>query len=197
MNLSNLLHTTLIFWIVLDPFANIPFFAALLKHLDPKRQRKVIWREMLIALGVMFGFFFFGQQFFQLFNISQPSLQITGGVILFIIALQLVFSKTFAHKTDKIPKEPFIVPLAIPSVAGPAILATISLYGGGVDGNNLVIFTAIVLSWLLLLPLVMLASLLKQIFGHRGLIALERLFGYILVLIAVQMALNGFVSVFK
>ena len=197
MNLSELLHTTLIFWIVLDPFANIPFFAALLKHLDPKRQRKVIWREMLVALTVMIFFFFFGQQFFKLFGISQPSLQITGGVILFIIALQLVFSKTFAHKTDKIPKEPFIVPLAIPSVAGPAIVATLSLYGGGVNGNNLVIFTALVLSWLLLLPLVILSSFIKQIFGHRGLIALERLFGYILVLVAVQMALSGVVAVFR
>lgn len=197
MNLSDLIHTTLIFWIVLDPFANIPFFAAFLKHYDPRRQQQIIVREMLIALGVMLFFFFFGQHFLHLFDISQPALQITGGVILFIIALQLVFSKTPSNQTTTLPREPFIVPLAVPSVAGPGILATISLYGAGIGNSKWMILAAIFLSWLFLLPLVMLASLIKKTFGHRGLITIERLFGYLLVLISVQMALTGFMSIFK
>lgn len=195
MNLSALLHTSLIFWIVLDPFANIPFFLTVLKPFDGPKQRKIILREMFIALAVMILFLFFGKGFFQLMHISQPSLEITGGIILFIIAMQMIFTPPAAKKPPSPPEEPFIVPLAVPAVAGPAILATITLYGGGGSDNGvLIILAAIFLAWLLLLPPLLLASNLKKWLGQRGIIAIERLFGYLIVVIAAQMTLSGIIS---
>lgn len=198
MKLSSLLHTTLIFWIILDPFANIPFFLSVLKHFDSKTQRRIILREMFIALGVMILFLFFGRGFFHILKISQPALQIMGGIILFLISMQMIFTPPAAKKHSSLPEEPMIVPLAVPAVAGPAILATISLYGGGGFNNGvLVILAAIILSWLLLLPTLLLASNLKKILGQRGIIAIERLFGYLVVVIAAQMALSGITSAMK
>lgn len=190
LSLSALVHMVFLFWIVLDPFGNIPIFVSLLKHFDPEKQRKIIMRELLIALGIMIVFLFFGQGFFQLLNITDASLQMAGGIILFMIALHMIFSTHKNEKTERIPKDPLIVPLAVPAVAGPGILATITLYGGGLQ-NNLLVLIAIVLSWLLLLPVLLFAPKLKQFLGENGTITAERLFGYIVILISTQMALNG------
>ncbi len=190
MNLSALVHMVFLFWIVLDPFGNIPIFISLLKHFDPEKQKKIIIRELLIALGIMIVFLFFGQGFFQLLNITEASLQMAGGIILFMIALNMIFSSHKNRKTERIPKDPLIVPLAVPAVAGPGILATITLYGGGLQ-NNLLVLIAIVFSWLLLLPVLLFAPKFKQFLGENGMITAERLFGYIVILISTQMALNG------
>lgn len=186
-----LFHMILLFWIVLDPFGNLPIFVSFLQHFNPQRQRKIIIRELLIALGIMVIFLFFGQGFFHLLNISTPSLQITGGIILFIIAIKMIFSTPKPEKdTERIPKDPLIVPLAIPAVAGPAILATLTLYGGGLQ-NNITVLIAIVVAWLLVLPILLFSPLIKKFLGENGLVAAERLFGYIIILISTQMALNG------
>lgn len=190
------LHMVFLFWIVMDPLGNVPIFVGLLKHFDPAKQRRIILRELLIALGVMFCFLFFGQGFFHLLNISGPSLQVSGGTILFIIAIKMIFSSPKPEQAGRIPKDPFIVPLAVPAVAGPAILATITLYGGGLE-NNVLVLIAIIIAWACLLPILMFASILKQLLGDNGVVAVERLFGYIVVLVSAQMALTGLLDVFK
>lgn len=195
MNLSSLLHTTLIFLFVLDPIGNIPLFVSVLRPFDPAHQRKIILREMVIALFVMLLFLFFGHAFFHLLHIDTPSLQIAGGVILFLIAIKMIIALPEKQKKKVSTKEPFkeplIVPLAIPAVAGPAILATISLYGGGVDASKVETILAILISWGISLPILLLSSLLRKTLGDNALIAIERLFGYLLVLISVQMAFAG------
>lgn len=188
---SELLHMTFLFLIVLDPPGNIPIFVSLLHHYPLKRQRAIIWREMLIALAVMIFFFFFGESFSTLLHIDACSMQIAGGIILFLIALRLLFSIPKHIKMTKLPKEPFIVPLAVPMVAGPGILATISLHSGGVASNNLLVFIAILLSWTLMLPFVFLSSFLKRVLGENGVAAIEQLFGYLIALVAIQMVVGG------
>ncbi|MFN0065023.1 MAG: MarC family protein [Chlamydiales bacterium] len=198
MTLSSIVHLTFLFLIILDPLGNVPIFVGVLKHLNHERQRLVIIREMLIALGVMIGFLFLGEAFFHFLHVDEHSLRITGGIILFLIAIPMIFSTPFeAEKRSVSRSEPLIVPLAIPAIAGPAILATITLYGAGVLQNKVTVFIAILIAWLLTLPILLLSPLLKKWMGDNGLTAIERLFGYLVILISAQMILQGLCGAFN
>lgn len=179
-----------LFLIVMDPLGNVPIFVGVLRHFDHEKQKKIILRELLIALTVMILFLFFGQGFFQILHVSQPSLQMAGGIILFIIAIRMIFSSPGEKKEGRITKDPLIVPLAVPAVAGPAILATMTLYGGSGESKWLVL-VALVIAWLFLLPTLIFSPFLKKILGENGIIAAERLFGFIVILVSTQMALTG------
>lgn len=196
MNIADFLQTTLVFFIIMDALGCVPLFLTILKPFDVKDQRRIIFREMIIALVVMIVFLFFGKAFFSLLAINQSSLQIAGGIILFIIAVKMVFSSQMPEKETRSTKEPLIVPLAIPSIAGPGILATISLYAG-IEGNKTATLLAVILAWLFSLPIALLSSNLKRILGTNGLIAVERLFGYLIVLISAQTTIDGIIASFK
>lgn len=191
----DLFHMAFLFLIIMDPLGNVPIFVGVLRHYEPKKQRKIIVRELLIALGFMVIFLFFGDGFFQILQVSEPSLQMAGGIILFIIAIRMIFASPSHEKTGRLPKDPLIVPLAVPAVAGPAILATMTLYGGS-EYSKLIVLTAVLIAWLLLLPILLFSPYLKQMLGENGITAVERLFGYLVVLVSVQMAINGLSSAF-
>lgn len=198
-SLNSLFHLTFLFWLILDSVGNIPLFVSLLKHFDPPKQRKIILRELTIALVVLFLAFFFGKNFFKLLNISEQSLQISGGIILFLISLDMIFAEPKQEKkesTKSFPKDPLIVPLAIPSIAGPAILTTIILYAGS-EGSKGTVFLAIFLAWLLSLPALLFSPLIKKFFGDNGIVAVERLFGFIVALISIDMIYRGIASFIK
>ena len=195
MSGSELFHLTFLFLVVMDPWGNIPIFISFLKHFDQKRQRAIIIRELLIAFGFLILFLFFGQGFFQLFNVREGSLQMAGGIFLFILAIRMIFANPGHEIGTKIPKDPFIVPLAVPAVAGPGILATMALYGGS-EGNTWTILIAVTLAWLITLPIILFSPLLKRFLGENGLVAIERLSGYLVVLVAVKMALQGIITTF-
>lgn len=191
--IHNLFHMSFLFLMVMDPLGNVPIFISAIKYFDPKKQRVIILRELLIALGFMIIFLFGGQGFFQLLHVSESSLQIAGGIILFLIAIPMIFATPHEEKVTRIPKDPLIVPLAIPAVAGPGILATMTLYGGTAENKSLVLL-AVIIAWLFLLPTLLFSPYLKKLLGENGLAAAERLFGYLVVLISTQMALNGLTS---
>ena len=116
-----LISAALLLFLVMDPLGNIPLYLTALKNVEPKRRTKVIFRELMIALLVMVIFLFSGQAFLSALHISEPALTITGGVILFLIALKMIFPQPNDGNVQE--EEPFIVPLAIPYVAGPSALA--------------------------------------------------------------------------
>jgi len=120
------LSATILLLLITDPIGNIPVFANALKHVPPERRPKVILREILIAFGLLLTFMFVGEGFLRVMNLSELSLQIGGGVILFLIALRMVFP-SHGVEVDDILTEPLIVPLAIPALAGPSALATVLL----------------------------------------------------------------------
>ncbi|MEZ5314862.1 MAG: MarC family protein [Chlamydiales bacterium] len=182
-----------LFLIIMDPLGNIPIFVSVLKHFDLQQQKRIIFRELLIALGIMILFLFFGQGFFRLLNVSNSSLQIAGGIILFLIAIQMIFALPGEEGKEKIPKDPLIVPLAIPAVGGPGILATMTLYGGTVN-NKFLTLLALFIAWLFLLPTLLFSGYIKKILGKNGITAAERLFGFIVILISTQMAISGLTS---
>jgi multiple antibiotic resistance protein len=188
---QSLFQLVFLFWVIMDSLGTLPIFVSLLKHLEPSKQYRVITRELLIALGLMILFLYFGQTFLKLMQISHATLQITGGAVLFLLAVKMIFSKPSIEQNEKkkIPKDPFIVPLAIPLIAGPGILATITLYAG--IENQFTVLLAIIIAWFLSLVVLLLSPFLNTRLGVNGVVAIERLFGYIIVLIATDMAYQG------
>ncbi len=182
-----------LFWVVLDSLGTLPMFVSLLKHCEPSKQYRIITRELLIALAIMIVFLYFGQGFLKLLDISLPTLQMAGGTILFLLAIKMIFAMpSFEKKDQKMAKDPFIVPLAIPLVAGPGILATITFYGGIEQPTTVLL--AIIIAWAFTLVVLLLSPFLNKQLGENGVIAVERLFGFIVVLISVQMAYTGLIS---
>jgi multiple antibiotic resistance protein len=181
----------LLLLLVMDPLGNIPFFLAALAPVEAARRGKVVIRELLIAYGVMVGFLFLGRPLLTLLAISGPALTIAGGVILFLIALRMVFPPATGALAETVQGEPLIVPLAIPYVAGPSVLATEILLMNRDPTRWGTWWVALTAAWLATAVLLMLGSRLGAALGARGMIAIERLMGMILVAVAVQMFLSG------
>ena len=184
--------TALILVLVMDPLGNIPVFLSLLRHVDPARRVIVIVRECSIAFAVLLLFVFTGRQFLGLLGLSDSSLNIAGGVILFLIALRIIFKHpegVFGDSTHE--GEPFIVPLAIPSIAGPTAIATVVLLVSRAPERILEWVVALAVAMTFTLALLLFAERLSKLIGERGLRALERLMGLILTAVAVEMLLRG------
>lgn len=182
----------LILLLVMDPLGNIPIFVALLKHVDPARRVIIIVRECAIAFGVLLFFVLAGRQFLNLLGLSDSSLNIAGGVILFLIALRIIFKHPEGIFGDRLQEgEPFIVPLAIPSIAGPTAMATAVLLVSRAPERLLEWVIALVVAMAITLALLLFAERISKLVGERGLLALERLMGLILTAVAVEMLLRG------
>ncbi len=177
-------------FVLIDPVGNIPLFLKTLHPFKPKRQRIILIREMLIALGIMIGFQFGGEAMLQALHIQKDALYIAGAVILFLIALEMVFKSSADKDPQQVIDEPLIVPLAIPLIAGPAVLAAVTIFATQ-EANDLKVTTAIVLAWLGSVVILFFASFLQNILGKKGLLALEKLMGLILTLMSVEMFLEG------
>ena len=187
------LYTAIITLIlVMDPLGNIPVFLSVLSHVAPKRRRFIIFREAFIAYLILLFFLLFGQHILQGMHISQPALAIAGGIILFLISIRMIFpdNNQLDHKKEKL--EPFIVPLAIPLIAGPSTMAMVMLLASQAPYNMLRWISALSVAWLITTIILLFAGLLSKCLGVRGLIAIERLMGMILTTMAVQMFLTGF-----
>lgn len=181
----------ILLFLVIDPFGNVPFFVSALKDVDPARRRRVVIRELLIAYFVMVVFLFVGGPFLKVLGISGPALTIAGGVILFLIALRMVFPNRNRSAQEDLEGEPFIVPLAIPYVAGPSVLAVELLMMSDEPGRWPVWLLAVTVAWAATAVVVFFGSQVAERLGPRGLVAIERLMGMILVAIAIQMFLTG------
>lgn len=177
-------------FLLMDSIGNIPFYLSFLKGVDPRRQRFIICRELIIALLIIFLFNFVGDVVMKFLHIQNDTIQIAGGIILFLLALKMIFppahdpNESLPHDT-----EPFIVPLAVPLVAGPAVLASVMIYAE--QASNLIMLGAILIAWIASLVVLLASSALKTLLGWKGILALERLMGLVLILIAVQMFLSG------
>ena len=177
--------------LVMDPIGNIPLFVSLLRQVEAARRRRVILRECAIAFAVLLVFVFFGAAILGVLGLSDPSLTIAGGVILFLIALRMIFRRPEGVFGDTVGGEPFIVPLAIPSIAGPAAIATVMLLASRAPQRLLEWCAAVSVAMLVTAALLVSANRLARLAGEQGLLAFERLMGLILTAIAVEMLLRG------
>jgi MarC family membrane protein len=189
--MTTIASAALLLFLVMDPLGNVPFFLTALRHVDPARVRRVIVRELLIALAVLILFLFTGRFILELLHISDPALALAGGVILFLIALRMIFPTPESSMQEDVDGEPFIVPLAIPYVAGPSALATELLLMSREPERWRDWLIALLLAWFASSVIILFASGLRHVLGQKGLIAVERLMGMVLVTIAIQMLLDG------
>ncbi|GAA4028385.1 MarC family protein [Actimicrobium antarcticum] len=178
--------------LVTDPFGNVPLFVSALRMVPRERRWRVVVRECLIAFLLLLLFMFFGRHFLAALQLSEIALRIGGGVILFLIALRMVFPQPGGLLGDtESDHEPFIVPLAIPALAGPSALATVLLFSS--DNTSEILLHVAALSAVAVVWLVVLlgAERLQQLLGQRAMLAFERLMGLILTAMAVEMLLAG------
>ena len=192
--MDTVLATFITLVLVMDPLGNVPIFLSVLKDVDSKRRQWVIFRELLIALAVLLLFLYAGSSILAAMGLKQESISIAGGIILFLIAIRMIFPSASGLMGDTPEGEPFIVPLAIPAVAGPSSLA-IAMLMVNTDPSRMLDWTiALVGAWAVVAVVLMASPLLLKVLGSRGLIAMERLMGMILVIIAVQMFFNGVIQ---
>ncbi len=185
------LSAALLLFLVIDPLGNIPMFMTTLKKVAPTRQRKVVVRELLIALVILVAFLFLGQYLLQMLHLTQTALTTAGGIILLIIAIKMIFPSRNTSLQEDIEGEPFIVPLAIPYVAGPSAMATALLMMSREPERWLDWLLAVFIAWSASALIIYFSSYFARFLGEKGLIAIERLMGMLLITVAVQMLLSG------
>ncbi|MCL4812588.1 MAG: NAAT family transporter [Vicinamibacteraceae bacterium] len=181
----------ILLFLVMDPLGNLPLFLSALQSVPSARQLRVVARELVIAYVLLAAFLFTGPFLLGFLHISQQALTIAGGIVLFLIALRMVFPSTERPLNETLDGEPFIVPLAIPYVAGPSTLATVLLLMSREPGRWPEWLVALTVAWAAGAVILLLGSRLSRLLGPRGLIAMERLMGMVLVAVAVEMFLQG------
>jgi multiple antibiotic resistance protein len=192
-----LVSATILLLIIMDPLGNIPVFHSLLAHCPREQRLRVIARELVIAYLVLIGFLIAGESLLGYLGLKQPALGIAGGVVLFIIALRMVFPEPGAALPIEGDEEPFIVPLAIPMIAGPSAVAAILLLVSREPERLVTWWGALSAAWVLSAAILLASGLLMERLGPRTLRALGRLMGMLLIMMAVQMlmdALTGYLQ---
>ncbi len=187
----NIASAIALLFLVLDPVGNIPVFLTVLKNVDRRRHTRIILRELCIALGVLIIFLFSGSTILHILAITEPSLSIAAGIILFLIAIKMIFPVPEGIFGKSPEGEPFVVPLAIPLIAGPSAITTLLLLISREPSRWLEWLVALLCAWFLSGVILLASAPLHRLLGERGLIALERVMGMLLTTIAVQMFLSG------
>ena len=177
--------------LIMDPLGNIPIFLSALKSVEPKRRSIVLVRELLISLFVLLFFLLVGQYLLTFLNLKQEAISIAGGIVLFLISLRMVFPQEGGIMGDHLEGEPFIVPLAVPLLAGPSTIATLLLLVRSEPNRMVDWLMALFFAWIVTAAILMSSTFFYRVLRQRGLIAMERLMGMLLVVVAVQMFLDG------
>lgn len=181
----------LLLFLVMDPLGCIPLLFSALKKVESARHSRIIVRELLIALVLLVFFLFLGQHFLKWFHISDPALTVSGGVILFLIALRMVFPSAEKSLHEDVEGEPFIVPLAVPYIVGPSAFATVMLLMTKESQRWPEWLLAVFLAWLACAIILLSANYLRPYLSPKILLAVERLMGMILIMLSVQMLMSG------
>lgn len=189
--LPDIFSAAVLLLLVIDPFGNVPIVVSALANVAPERRTKVILRECAAAYVILLAFMLGGQAFLRWLQLSEVSLAIAGGIILFLIALRMVFRHPEGVFGDSSDAEPFLVPLAIPLIAGPSAIATVMLMVSRNPSRVLAWVVALTAAMAVATIVLAAAHRLQRVLGERGMIAVERLMGLVLTALAVQMLLDG------
>lgn len=184
------LSIALILFFIMDSLGNLMCYLQMVKELSPQRRQIVVLREMGFALAAMLAFNFLGEFLFGLLHLSEPTVRLASGIILFLIAIKIIFPSPTSLRAQLPEGEPYLTPLAIPLIAGPSLLATIMLYAR-IEESILVMVVAIGIAWAASVLILLNANTLQRFLGTNGLVACERLTGMLLILMAVQSFLEG------
>ncbi|MEZ4375600.1 MAG: MarC family protein [Polyangiaceae bacterium] len=179
--------------LVLDPLGNLPVCVSLMKSVPEARRRRVLAREALVALVALMLFLFFGPQLLALMGVSGPAVRIGGGVIFFLLALRMIFPDlgSITGDSEDTDREPFIVPIAIPLMAGPSALASVTLLSNTYPGQVWMWLGAVLGAWIIASVVLLFAPDVHRLIGQRGELVTQRLMGTLLVIIGVHMIMTG------
>lgn len=179
-------------FLLMDPVGNIPIYLSILQEINPKRRNRIVFRESIIALAIIIAFTLIGNPLLDALGIDNPTLYIAGGIILFLMAIHMIFpgGSSLSERFNPDGGEPLIFPLAIPLVAGPAVLAMVMIYSTQ-EIKLVSIIVSTLIAWVASTLILLLSTLIQKLLSARGVKALERLMGLILILLAVQMIFNG------
>ncbi|MFT7490514.1 MAG: multiple antibiotic resistance protein [Pseudohongiellaceae bacterium] len=187
----DILAAATMLFLIMDPLGNLPIYMSVLKTLEPRRRQLIIFRELIVALVILMLFLHSGQVVLDFLKIDQETVSIAGGIILFLIALRMIFPQPGGVMALTPGEEPFIVPLAIPLIAGPSTMASLILLSNQEPNKMMEWSIALFAAWATSALILSFSSVFHRLLGEKGLNAVERLMGMILVMIAIQMFLNG------
>jgi len=189
------LSATILLVLITDPLGNIPFFISALKHVRPERKRLVVVRECLIAFAALLLFLVAGRPILRILHLSEDALRVSGGVVLLIIAIRMIFpDRGRKGEEDGETAEPFIVPVAIPLIAGPSAMATVLLMSTPDPGQMLSLAGSLTVTIAITALVFVSSTRIQKVLGEQAITALERLMGLVLTAIAVEMLLGGIAS---
>jgi multiple antibiotic resistance protein len=177
-------------FLIMDPLGNVPLFLAALKDVRPERRRRVLVREIAFAYLVLLACLFVGNLALRVLHLDQETISVAGGIVLFLIALRMIFPGRDGAP-EALEGELFLVPLAVPLIAGPSTLAALLLLQRAAPGDTGRLFVALTIAWALTGTILLSSMFFYRVLRERGLIAMERLMGMLLVMIATQMFMNG------
>ena len=194
---TSIVSTALVLLFVIDPFGNVPILLSVLRPVPPERRYKVVIRELAFGLLIMLSFLYLGERFLDLLHLQTEAVTIAGGIILFVIGIRLIFPSPQRHALYGDSEEPFFVPIAIPMIAGPSALATILVTSHSVDQSMLDLSLALLLAWGISALVLLSSPFMYRLLKDKGLQAMERLMGMLLLIMSVQMFINGISSVIR
>ncbi|MBF9001938.1 MULTISPECIES: YhgN family NAAT transporter [Vibrio] len=186
-----ILSAATMLFLIMDPLGNLPVVLSILKHFDKKRRRIILIRELSAALVILLLFLYAGKSILGFLHVQPETLSISGGVILFIIAIKMIFPSAGSITGLAAGEEPFIVPMAIPMIAGPSVIASLLLLSTQYSNHMFELSISVLLAWLGTSGILMFYGFFHKLLGERGLKAVERLMGLLLVMISTQMLLDG------
>ena len=189
----SIISTAILLLFILDPFGNVPLLLSILKDVDKKKHTRIIIREMLIGLLILIVFLFFGEGFLSIFGLEPQAITIAGGIIFFVIGLKMIFpppggQNLFSTSSEE---DPLVVPIAIPMISGPASIATLMLLAKSHPTEIGSIFVSMLIAWLVTAVILLSSPRLYKLLKRRGLTAMERLMGMLLLMMAVEMFIKG------
>ena len=189
---SSIFSMAFTLFLLMDPIGNIPIYLSVLQDIKPSKRISIILRESSIALAIILLFTLIGNPLLDALSIQRPTLFVAGGVILFLMAIHMIFpgNSSLSEKFNPDKSEPLIFPLAVPLVAGPAILAMVMVYASR-QIHMFSIIISIFLAWIASTFILLSSTVMQKILSEKGVKALERLMGLILILLSVQMIFNG------
>jgi multiple antibiotic resistance protein len=186
----SVLQLAIVFFIVTNPIGNSPTIISLIKDYSLKEQQKILFRESMFSMLLAIFFLFFGEMFLSSLKINDYALRMSGGILLFLVSLEMIFSSAHHASNDRPKQPPFIVPIATPLLSGAGLLTMIMLYSQQ-EASDLKILLAIFLAWTGITIILVSAPYLQLCLGKRGLSALEQLMGMLLCMISIEMIVQG------
>ncbi len=193
---TSFVSSTILLVLITDPLGNIPFFISALKHVRPERRRVVVLRECLVAFAALLVFLLAGRPILRLLHLSEDALRISGGVVLLLIAIRMIFPERGARlgEEEGEDREPFIVPVAIPLIAGPSAMATVLLMSTPDPLRMLSLAGSLTVTIAITAVVFVSSTRIQKVLGDQAIMAMERLMGLVLTAIAVEMLLGGVAS---